>query len=45
METKTEHTHQRSQDEVVLISLILDGKTNLFRQLASQYAERVLQLV
>ena len=45
METKTANVLQRSQDETMLIGLILDGQTNLFRQLASQYAERVLQLV
>lgn len=45
METKTANALQRSQDETMLIGLILDGQTNLFRQLASQYAERVLQLV
>lgn len=45
MEAKTANVLQRSQDETMLIGLILDGQTNLFRQLASQYAERVLQLV
>ncbi len=45
MEAKTANALQRSQDETMLIGLILDGQTNLFRQLASQYAERVLQLV
>lgn len=45
METKTANVLQRSQDETMLIGLILEGQTNLFRQLASQYAERVLQLV
>lgn len=45
METKTANVLQRSQDETMLIGLILDGQTNLFRQLASQYVERVLQLV
>ena len=45
MEAKTANVLQRSQDETMLIGLILEGQTNLFRQLASQYAERVLQLV
>ena len=45
MEAKTASALERSQDETMLIGLILDGQTNLFRQLASQYAERVLQLV
>ena len=45
MEAKTANVLQRSQDETMLIGLILDGQTNLFRQLASQYAERVLQIV
>ena len=45
MGAKTANVFQRSQDETMLIGLILDGQTNLFRQLANRYAGRVLQLV
>ena len=45
MGAKTANALERSQDEAMLISLILDGQTNLFRQLANRYAGRVLQLV
>lgn len=45
METLTGNTSQAIQDEALLIRHILDGHTELFRQLAGRYAEQVLRMV
>jgi len=45
METITGKTSQAIQDETLLIRRILDGHTELFRQLASRYAGQVLRMV
>ena len=45
METMTGNTPQEIQDETLLIRLILDGDTKLFRQLAGRYAGQVLRMV
>lgn len=45
METITGKTSQAIQDETLLIRRILDGHTELFRQLAGRYAGQVLRMV
>ena len=45
MEQESGITPQNTQDDTLLIRRILDGHTELFRQLASRYAEQVLRLV
>ena len=45
METMTGNTPQEIQDETLLIRLILDGDTKLFRQLAGRYAGQILRMV
>lgn len=45
METITGKTSQAIQDETLLIHRILDGHTELFRQLAGRYAGQVLRMV
>ena len=45
METRTGNTSQSMQDETLLIRSILDGQTELFRQLAGRYANEVLRMV
>ena len=45
METITGKTSQAIQDETLLIRRILDGHTELFRQLAGRYARQVLRMV
>ena len=45
METLTGNTSQAIQDEALLIRRILDGHTELFRQLAGRYAGQVLRMV
>ena len=45
METTTGNTSKAREDEVLLISRILDGQTALFRQLANRYAGQVLRMV
>ena len=45
METLTGNTSQAIQDEALLIRHILDGHTELFRQLAGRYAGQVLRMV
>lgn len=45
MEQESGITPQNTQDDILLIRRILDGHTELFRQLASRYAEQVLRLV
>ena len=41
----TGNTPQEIQDETLLIRLILDGDTKLFRQLAGRYAGQILRMV
>lgn len=45
MEKITSHTTKAMQDEALLIRRILDGRTELFRQLAGRYAVEVLRMV
>lgn len=45
MEKETGNSPQAMQDETLLIRRILDGQTELFRQLANRYAEQVLRMV
>ncbi len=45
METITGKSSQAIQDETLLIRRILDGHTELFRQLAGRYAGQVLRMV
>ncbi len=45
METTTGNTSKAREDEMLLISRILDGQTALFRQLANRYAGQVLRMV
>ena len=45
METTTGNTSKAREDEMLLISRILDGQTSLLRQLASRYAGQVLRMV
>lgn len=45
MKANTAHTPQAPQDEALLIRRILDGQTELFRQLVVRYAEPVLRVV
>lgn len=45
METITGKTSQAIQDETLLIRRIIDGHTELFRQLAGRYAGQVLRMV
>ena len=45
METITGKTSQAIQDETLLIRRILDGHTELFRQLVGRYAGQVLRMV
>ena len=45
METTIGNTSKAREDEMLLISRILDGETALFRQLASRYARQVLRMV
>ena len=45
METIIGNTSKAREDEMLLISRILDGQTMLFRQLASRYAGQVLRMV
>ena len=45
METKTGNTSKAKNDEMLLIRRILDGQTQLFRQLAGRYAGQVLRMV
>ena len=45
METTTGNTSKAREDEMQLISRILDGQTALFRQLANRYAGQVLRMV
>jgi len=45
METTTGNTSKAREDEMLLISRILDGQTALFRQLAGRYAGQVLRMV
>lgn len=45
METMTGNTPQEIQDETLLIRLIFDGDTKLFRQLAGRYAGQILRMV
>ena len=45
MEKETGNSPRAMQDETLLIRRILDGQTELFRQLANRYAEQVLRMV
>lgn len=45
METITGHTSKAIQEETLLIRRILDGQTELYRQLAGRYAGQVLRMV
>ena len=45
MKTETGNTSRAIYDEVLLIRRILDGQTDLFRQLAGRYAGQVLRMV
>ncbi len=45
METTKGNIPQAREDETLLIGLILDGQTALFRQLAGRYAGQVLRMV
>ena len=45
METITGNTSKAKNDEMLLIRRILDGQTQLFRQLAGRYAGQVLRMV
>ena len=45
MEITRGNTPEARQDETLLISRILGGQTELFRQLASRYAGQVLRMV
>ena len=45
MEKETGNSPRAMQDETLLIRRILDGQTELFRQLANRYAEQVLWMV
>jgi RNA polymerase sigma-70 factor (ECF subfamily) len=45
METITGHTSKAIQEEKLLIRRILDGQTELYRQLAGRYAGQVLRMV
>lgn len=45
METTTGNTSKAREDEMLLISRILNGQTALFRQLANRYAGQVLRMV
>ena len=45
METITGHTSKVIQEETLLIRRILDGQTELYRQLAGRYAGQVLRMV
>ena len=45
MEITRDNTPEARQDETLLISRILGGQTELFRQLASRYAGQVLRMV
>ena len=45
MERITGHTSPSMHDETLLIRRILDGQTELFRQLAGRYAGEVLRMV
>ena len=45
METTTGNTSKAREDEMLLISRILDGQTALFRELAGRYAGQVLRMV
>ena len=45
METITGHTSKAIQEETLLIRRILDGQTELYRQLAGRYARQVLRMV
>ncbi|MBR7086950.1 MAG: sigma-70 family RNA polymerase sigma factor [Prevotella sp.] len=45
METETGKTTPTAHDETLLIRRILDGQTELFRQLAGRYATQVMRMV
>ena len=45
METETGKTPPTTLDETLLIRRILDGQTELFRQLAGRYATQVMRMV
>ena len=45
MEKETSNTPKAMQDETLLIRRILDGQTELFRQLIGRYANSVLRMV
>ena len=45
MEKETGNSPRAMQDETLLIRRILDGQTELFRQLANRYAEQVLRML
>ena len=45
METTIGNTSKAREDEMLLISRILDGQTMLFRELAGRYAGQVLRMV
>ena len=45
MKKETGNSPRAMQDETLLIRRILDGQTELFRQLANRYAEQVLRMV
>lgn len=45
MKKETGNSPRSMQDETLLIRRILDGQTELFRQLANRYAEQVLRMV
>lgn len=45
MEKETGNSPRAMLDETLLIRRILDGQTELFRQLANRYAEQVLRMV
>lgn len=45
MKKETGNSPRAIQDETLLIRRILDGQTELFRQLANRYAEQVLRMV
>ena len=45
MEKEKGHPSKATQDETLLIRRILDGQTELFRQLAGRYAGQVLRMV